>query len=517
MPGGRFWYLPAVMTEDEHELTMPVTQVLDWLLDLLSCSLDQLANMLADTNTIMGRDKDTVADARAIRKTLENWHSGKTTPGINKIQEFFNSKLQLRFKGAFDWDENVSLDSNFERAHALVQQKRLSAHSLSIETPIPEEQAAIILRNNQISNEDKRYFYYHLSQRYHTPTVRTIRKRLLYARAFQATYFKLAGAIGVPEKAKRNPNPAVNKAIQVVSIFQVSYNLTIGSCKQTDSMAAEDRLFRETLQNKFPLESQTTLLSINRSDSHLQILANQLNKRFFMLDNDQPVEDEWPFNFPKVNFMALCERKAELIRECIKDLDDSRWLNEAPSEQELYERIDQAGNWSALNSVVGSDLVALSARRAAAWRMIKLARTEHEQAYGLVCVLSQLLNDPDKRSRPTDACSIASSLLGQLNRLSIADDLRPLVLQLEAKHELSKNRLKESKSKFDLALNALCRKGFGAIRGEVARDALAVFACGHYPGFNLEASDKYKLLIVNYGGLEEPYDDDARLPRQSKA
>jgi hypothetical protein len=174
--------------------------------------------------------------------------------------------------------------------------------------------------------------------------------------------------------------------------------------------------------------------------------------------------------------------------------------------------------------------------------MIKLARTEHEQAYGLVCVLSQLLNDPDKRSRPTDACSIASSLLGQLNRLSIADDLRPLVLQLEAKHELSKNRLKESKSKFDLALNALCRKGFGAIRGEVARDALAVFACGHYPGFNLEASDKYKLLIVNYGGLEEPvprlpsteelveamksyfweclyqpYDDDARLPRQSKA
>lgn len=56
------------MEENDEALTMPVTQVLNWLLDLLSGSIDELAQALANSSMIGGREKDTVADARSIRK-----------------------------------------------------------------------------------------------------------------------------------------------------------------------------------------------------------------------------------------------------------------------------------------------------------------------------------------------------------------------------------------------------------------------------------------------------------------
>jgi hypothetical protein len=504
MPGGRFWYLPAVMEENDEVLTMPVTQVLDWLLDLLSGSIDELAQALADSNMIGGREKNTVADARSIRKTLGNWHTGVRTPGINKILEFFPNRLNLKFKGTFEWDENKSLDEGFESARAFVRHKGLTAHTLSVETPIPEDMAKDLLENDQLSAEAKDYFCHHISLRYHTPTIQTIRKRLLYARAFQATYFRLAEAIGVPDEAKRLPNPSINQAVQVVSLFQMAYNTTIGTCKRTDDEAAERQLFRETLDERYPLEARTTLLSVVPLNGSLHFLSNQLNKRLMELSSTEPVQDESPFTGSAERFMAIGKRKTELLRACQTEYEESDWLNTAPTDIDLYQRIDNTQNWSALNSVVCSHTISLSVRRAAAWRMVDLASTDLEQAYGLVSLLSQLLNDPDKRNRPSDARELADTLFNRLKQLPPAEDLRPLILQLEAKHELANNSVEESKKKLDQALRNLSRQGFGTIRGEVARDALAVFACGHHPGFNQGACDQYKLSIIYYGGLEEP-------------
>jgi len=477
MPGGRFWYLPAVMEENDEVLTMPVTQVLDWLLDLLSGSIDELAQALTDSNLIGGREKDTVADARSIRKTLGNWYTGARTPGINKILEFFPNRLNLKFKGTFELDENNSLDENFERARAFATLKGLTSHALGVETPIPEETA---------------------------PTIQTIRKRLLCARAFQATYFRLAEAIGVPDEAKRLPNPSINQAVQVVSLFQVAYNTTIDTCKRTEDETTERQLFRETLDERYPLEAQTTLLSVTPLDGNLNFLSNQLNKRLMELGNTDPIQDESPFACSKEHFVALYKRKAEFLRACQIEYEESAWLNTAPTDSDLYRRIDDTQNWAALNSVACSDRISLPVRRAAAWRMVDLAGTDLEQAYGLVSLLSQLLNDPDKRNRPADARDLTDTLFNRLKQLPSADNLRPLILQLEAKHELANNRLEASKKKFDQALKNLSRQGFGDIRGQVARDALAVFACGHHPGFNQVACDQYRLSIVYYGGLEEP-------------
>lgn len=504
MPGGQFWYLPAVMEENDEVLTMPVTQVLDWLLDLLSGSIDELAQALTDSNMIGGREKDTVADARSIRKTLGNWYTGARTPGINKILEFFPNRLNLKFKGTFEWDENNSHDENFESARAFVKLKGLTPHALSVETPIPEDMAKDLLENDQLSAEAKDYFCHHISLRYHTPTIQTIRKRLLYARAFQATFFKLADAIGVSDKVRRVPNPSVNPAMQVVSIFQVAYNTTIDTCKRTEDETTERQLFRETLDERYPLEAQTTLLSVTPLDGNLNSLSNQLNKRLMELGNTDPIQDESPFACSKEHFVALYKRKAELLRACQIEYEESAWLNTARTDSDLYPRIDDTQNWAALNSVVCSDTISLPVRRAAAWRMVDLAGTDLEQAYGLVSLLSQLLNDPDKRNRLTDAKELADTLFNRLKQLPTADDLRPLILQLEAKHELANNRLEASKKKFDQALKKLSRQGFGDIRGQVARDALAVFACGHHPGFNQVACDQYRLSIVYYGGLEEP-------------
>lgn len=357
---------------------------------------------------------------------------------------------------------------------------------------------------DRLTPDDKFYLCYHLAQRYHQPSLKTVRKRLLYARAFQAAYFKLARAIEVPETFEKRANPELNQAIQVVATFQAVYNFTIGSCKQSKDENEERRLFREVLEDRLPMEAQTTLLAVNPFNGHLQLLANQLNLRLMKLGEAQPIEDELPFNLTEERFMALGKRKAELWKACREDWEHSQWLNTATSDVELFSRIQSASHWSALNSVVGSDRLTLSVRRAAAWRMIDVSNSSLEQAYGLVSVLAQLLNDPDKRHRPVGSEKIASSLLIRLKQLSAGHNLEPLTLQFEAKHALAKNRLQEAKQKFDQALDALSRQGLGEIRGQVARDALAVYACGLYPGFNIPACDQYKLSIIYYGGLEDP-------------
>ena len=504
MSGGRFWFLPSVMSESDVKLTMPVTQVLNWLLDSLSCSLDELAQVLSNSLTITGREKDTAADFRAIRKTLRNWHAATSTPGVNKILELFNSRLNLPFNGTFDWDDNQSLNDNFNRAKAFVNQKGLSAKVLSIETPIPEATVKELLENPQPGTAEKEYFCYHLTRRYHTPDTRTIRKRLLYARAFQATYFKLAGAIGVPKEAQKLPNPSINPAIQVVSIFQIAYNLTIDSCRKSEDERNEYELFIKSIEERYPLEAHTTFLSLNKLSGSLHSLANQLNKRLMWLGQDDAVEDELPMGCSKEQFAALYKRKSELLMSCQIDHDESHRLNTATKDGDLYQGINRTRNWPALNSVINSNTISLPVRRAAAWRMVDIASTDLEHAYGLVALLSQLLNDPDKRNRPTDAQDLADALFRRIKRTSTEKNLSPVIRQLEAKHELAKNHLKGSKAKFDQALDELRVKGFGTLRGEVARDALAVFASGLYRGFNSGACDQYTLSIINYGRLETP-------------
>ncbi|MEQ6886475.1 hypothetical protein [Salicola sp. Rm-C-2C1-2] len=504
MPGGRFWYLPCVVQEDDDQLTMPITQVMDWLLDLLSCSLDKLAQTLSSSNTIPGREKDAVADTNSIRKTLWNWYNVSGTPGISKIQEFFNNQIHLNFSGTFDWNKGENTDEDFRRALDFCIQKELTPQSLRREIPITEAKAAELLEGGQPSAEDKRHFCSLLAQRYHTPSVKTIRKRLLYARAFQATYWKLVKAIEVPERNARLANPELNQAIQVVSLFQTVYNLTVDSCSQTNDENEERRLFGESLERRFPLEACTSLLAINPSDGHLELLANQLNKKLMELDEAHSIEDEALFNLSKERFEGVWKRKLEFLQACDDDLEESRWLNNAPSDAELYRRIDRSRNWQALNSVVGSDTISLAVRRAAAWRTLEIAESEVKRAYALVSLLGQLLNDPDKRYRSVDTEKMADSLLNRLRQLDSAGGLDPLVMQLEAKHELSKNRIKESRKKLGEAHHYLRKQGFGDLRGEVARDALAVFASGRHPWFNLEACDQYILSMVYYGGLERP-------------
>jgi len=504
MPGGRFWYLPCAIREEDVRLTMPVAQVLDWLLDLLSCSTDELAQLLTSSNTITAREKDSVADFRSIRRTLLNWGSSPNTPGISKIHEFFNNRLQLNFNGTFDWSGGECLDEDFERAIAFISEKGLDSSSLSVETPIPEDKATELLKCKNASEEDKYYLCYHLAQRYQEPAIGTIRKRFLYARAFQATYLKLTKALSISDETARLADPTCNPAIQVVSIFQAAYNLTIGSCKRTDDELEERRLFHESLEKLGPFEGQTTLLSINLKEGNLEFLADQINRRLMETNDSTPIEVEFPHALNQERFLALLKRKAEFLQACGKDYEESHWLNTARSDAELLERIDASNNWSALNSIVNSDKIKLHARRAAAWRMTEVAETKLERAYGFISLLSQLLNDPDKRFRPTNAQQATRSLLDRLKQLSTGLNLEPLILQFEAKYSLSNNDLQNCKKKFDLALDALRKQGFGEMLGQVARDALAVFACGYYPGFNYPACDKYKLLMINYGGLEGP-------------
>ena len=83
MPGGEFWFLP-IWNQENDKITLPVPQVLDWLLDLLE------PNSLGHLNEGLGKKYLREKDGNgSVVRTLQNWRNGSLPQSFEKIEEFF--------------------------------------------------------------------------------------------------------------------------------------------------------------------------------------------------------------------------------------------------------------------------------------------------------------------------------------------------------------------------------------------------------------------------------------------
>lgn len=482
MPGGKFWFLPNWDRVNDR-IELPVPQVVNWLLDLLEgASLEDAIGGLCTPN----------GDAM---RTLQGWKlEGWTPKSAKKIKQIFPDDAVLNFAGAFSPVEGLSSGAQFHDALSFVSHKGLNSEALQDEIPMSAERLEAIL-NESAPDEEKQEFARLLALRYAKPEMGTIRQRLQVARMAQDACQRLLKFL-CPGVEATCPDPARNKLLQLVGLFEITYNLTIAAWKNGDTNEEQDAWFEAHLA---PWDKADLLLSIlpSRRDTAYLELAERLTRKFMRLEENSPLEDLVPWSKDAAG--PIIERRFLLIQQ---ELEEDQRL------EKLVERVRAASPWRALQAedsywVVSQfalrDGLSPETREMALRRMGALATTQGQKVGVCVVELGFLLNGEPKQ-RPKDIQQRVQSLLDEaLASPNGYEKWKALLLRFRAKHRLFQKDFKGldgARADFKAALDACAERGFGGLRGEIAKDGFAAEIAGE--GFIPQNQQKYYRNMLGY-------------------
>lgn len=487
MPGGVFWFCPNGNPERER-IDLPVQQVTDWLIDLLGGpSLEQAAHGLG--RSVNGKG----INGHALRR-LQGWRlDGRLPKSAEEIDDLFHDDAVLEFFGVFECPEGVSGAAQFQAAMRFVRGKGLDAKALRDQIPMTIERLDAILGGNSPEDE-QRAFVRLITLRYSKPTMRLIRQRFKVARMVQDGYQRLLKFL-CPGVAPTCADPTQNKLLQIIGLFQTVYNLTIEAWKNGGDPSEEDAYFEARLA---PWDRADLLLSILPSLQGRNVhsmLAERLTRKFIALDPNAPLED----------LVALGEADAQSVILARVDA-LQRESEEDARRADLVDRVRAASPWRALQSEESYWVVSQLAqdedlpqkvRALAAQRMRELAKTPGQAVGAIVLELDFLLNGPPKQ-RPTDVCQSVQRLLDSVPEGTAGyEEWKAPLLQLRAKHLLLQNHFADACDVFQQALGACQERGYGDLRGQIARDGFAADIAEF--GFVPKRQERYYRNMVAYG------------------
>lgn len=488
MPGGEFWFLPHWDVENDR-IDLPLPQVIDWLLDLLDAPISQ------DLGKKIGRKylHEDDGDLSAVR-TLQNWRN-ETTPKSAKIfEQLFPDEADLSFRGAFQLDKNLDTEAQFQAALALALHKGLNAETLRHQIPMTVERLAFIL-DASASNGEKQEFTRLMTLRYAAPSMSMIRQRLRVARLAQDGYVRLLKSVCGNEVDAGCTDPDKNKLLQLLALFQNIYNLTIAAWKAADSVEKQDAWFEARLA---PWDKADLLLSIvpsYRDTSYLGV-AERLTRKFMAMTPDSPLQDLVPLSEGDAGAGAVIKRRLLSLKHDAEE--DSRLAA-------LIDRVRRSSPWRALQAetsywvvsqFVQDDGWSADVRAMATKRLRELAATPGQTAGVIMLEIGFLLND-ESRQRPKDIQQRVQLLLDEAQACPGYDEWKALLLRLRAKHRLMQNDFEGACADFKAALKACSERGFGAVRGEIARDGLATEIAAS--GFIPQNQEVYYRDMLRYG------------------
>lgn len=479
MPGGKFWFLPNWDRENDR-IELPVPQVVNWLLDLLEGpSLEDAIGGLSTPN----------GDAM---RTLQGWKlEGRTPKSAEKIEQIFPDDAVLSFAGAFSLDKMLSAADQFQAALDFVLRKGLDAEALLDEIPMLVERLDAILSGNA-PDEEKQEFVRLIALRYIKPDMRTIRQRLRVARMVQDGYQRLLEFL-CPDVEATCTDPARNKLLQIVGLFGTIYNLTIAAWKNGDTEDEQDVWFEAHLTLWDKADFLLSILPSLDGETRCLMLAERLTRKFMCLEEDSPLEDLVPLSEDDAG--PIIERRLLLIQQEYEE--DLRL-------EKLVERVRAASPWRALqgeNSYWVASQFALrdglssEIREMALRRLRELAATPGQSVRVSVIELGFLL-DGEQKLRPKDIQKRVQSLLDETLASPGYGEWKAPLLRFRAKHRLFQNDFDGAVGDFKAALDACSERGFGGLRGEIARDGFAAEIAGK--GFIPQNHEKYYRNVVNY-------------------
>lgn len=492
MPGGEFWYLPK-LNHMQDCLVLPVTTVMDWLLDLLGLN----STYAMESAERDGKRQFEVLKESAI-KTLNNWHKSKELPTVNKIDQYFPDNLTYFFDGAIKLDENLSIDEKFKLTREFLTKKGLdSAEKIHEQIPMNEKRITSILNKNA-SNEEIDIFINQIQVRYAIPTMKTIRQRLKVARMSQSAYEDLLEFL-CPNIDKHCADHKKNKLLQLIALFQKVYNLTIEAWNKGDSEYAQDAYFESKIP---PLDKIDLLISVIPSipsEIRCRLLAKKLTRILLSKDANSQFENLVPYG------KELNDKVSETIKNRCLLLkihgDEDKRL------QLMIERVRVASPWRALQNEYSFWVVSqlsvhyqsnMNLRELCLGRMRELAITENQKVHVNLIEICLLLNDSPK-SRQSNVLELVDILLSESEKSTGYNQWKAPLLNARAKHFLFQNDFDMAIKYFKEALENCKDSNFGPTRGLIARDLLGLLVFSNK--FNKKNDEKYYRESMYYSEI----------------
>ncbi len=483
MPGGKFWYLPH-WDMNQGKIELPIHLVLVWLLDLLG-----EASVSGLQDKVGNRRLREEGNESAVR-TLQYWLSGTLPKSAEQIAKVLPEDSDLTFPGAFSRDESLSGDGQYQAAQDFIRRKGLNAETLRDEIPMTQERLESILAGTS-TEEEKQAFVRCIAERYAKPAMPIIRRRLQVARMVQDGYQRLLTFL-CPGVESDCTDPARNKPLQLIRLFELVHNLTIAAWKRGGSAEEQDAWFETQL---FSLDREDLLLSILPSlhgAASYALLAEQLTRKFMILTPDSPLEDLVPFGMS--NAGSIIERRHRVIQQFQEE--DVRLA-------QLIQRVRTASPWRALQSEDNYSVISRFALREdltpkvqamALERMRHLARPEQKVEADVVELSLLLHGAPDQW--PKDVQRRVQSLLDDAEGSPGYEEWKSPLLRFRAKHQLFQNDFSAASKSFKAALDACSERAFGGLRGEIARDGFATAIA--FEGFNPQNQEHYYRNLLGY-------------------
>ncbi|WP_275100166.1 ankyrin repeat domain-containing protein [Sedimenticola hydrogenitrophicus] len=466
MPHGRFWYLPEPREgNSKPSLYLPVAQVVDWLLDLLGMPLeafaDERSRFLKDSG-----DKS----SETLMRSLYNWRK-QTIPNRAKINEYFCDELQVTFKGAFTLDSRLSPGEQFADALDFVARKQLTAERLRLEIPMTQSGRLEAILDGQANENEQATFVECLAERYAIPSSRIIRQRLLFARMVQDGYVRLLKFLcsGVDRQCA---DARQNKLLQLFGIYKLVYNLTIDAWRKCKDQGeeAENAWFEEHL----PLTDKNGLfLAIlpSRRETCNRELAHFLTRYFYGVPVGSELEDHVAID---VDFaMPIIKRNVDRAASIADELSAELHLVERMKTSSPWRALQDENRYWVVSQVVQHPDLGPRAKEAAIQRLRELAATPAETVQTILLELDGYLNG-ERKQRTKSTRSRVQALLDEAEASEGYELWKAAILQYKAKHLLACNDFKVAGKLFREALEAGRERNCGPLRGEVARDCLAV-------------------------------------------
>lgn len=494
MPTGQFWFLPTV-DNATGELELPLPKVVDWLIDLYGTSVNQVQHHLGSEEDVERSRQD------SHLRNLYNW-KGKagSLPRVTSILAMFPTEDAAvqgeAFHGAFTPDPSTPMDRVLAEAFEFIRRKRMTPQALSQQIAFPNvERLSEVLAGSGTVDENER-FVRALLVRYAVPSQRTIRQRLLMARAVQSAYLSICEAL-CPEVEPSCADSSRNKVLQLLSLFTRVFNLTISAHGRASGVSEEDedRLFEASLT---PFERHDLLLAIAPSRKHVSYLQvpSQWSRRFARMSADDPLEDLMPTHPEDIeNFVQT------VVVRLIREQEEDRRV------AEVVDRCQRSSPWRALQRqgfdvlrrIVGVDSMPPRARTQACERLLEVADGPAQRADAALQLALNLLVSDD-RDRSAALASRIDGLLGLARDGLSGTHHEPLLLATEAKQLLRKGLFTAAQGQYRKALAACSNWSCGRLRGEIARDLLALeVADAALPTEEHTAVGKYYRNMLAFG------------------
>lgn len=480
MPGGKFWFLPE-WDQATDQVTLPVPQVIRWLHDLLGGSpKGKLAHKLGNKTSREDGGND------AVVRTLQYWLKGTTPKSAEKIAEMFPDDATLEFGGCIQLDETLTVDEQFQAARKFVLDKGLNATTLRDEIPMPINTLQNIL-NDTVPEEDRWRFIKLIGLRYARPEMQTIRQRLRVARMMQDGYQRALSFLcpGVEETCA---DPARNKLLQLTHLFHNIYNVTIQAWKNSDTESAQDAWFEDHLP---PLDKEDLLLSIlpsGRARADLR-LADRLTWLFREVPPDGSLDDLVPWSSASAEPILL------LLTHEQEEIQRLRYLVERVRTTSPWRALQAEESFRVVSQFSQTNDLPPKLREMAFQRLREVSKTPGQLVEtALIQLTLPLIWEPIHR--PKDIQQRVQGLLDEAEASEGYEEWKAPLLRLRAKHRLNQNDFERARSDFKAALEACAERGFGNLRGEIAREGWATEIAE--VGFIPQNQELYYRNMLNY-------------------